>query len=301
MKKLITYKFIIVILSLFSTVPIHSQSNSYFDNNESWAGTSWWTINQDSFYINQQGDTVINGDTLIKLIKVDDVSVIDTTYYLAKNDTGVLMMYYSNINYSATNDTIIIDYSRTDSVTFWKSHNSFNSEEYQSTSIISIDTVFFNGIPKKIFQINDACGDSDNDFIYEGTFGIMDNPFFEGCFEYMNFMTCYSINDSSYYVTGNDFSFSQLGLCIISNLSIKENNPSLIRVFPNPVMDKLSIETSVTKSSKACLFSIDGSKVIEFEIMKNNTQIDLEDILPGIYFLTILSDGVKESFKIIKL
>lgn len=288
-------------LSLLSTASHYAQSNSYFENNESWAGESWWTINQNSFYVQQQGDTIINNDTLIKLIKIDDNSGIDTTYYLAKNDTGVLNMYYSNSFYSPSFDTIIIDYSRADSITFYKSYNSFGSNSYLSKNIISIDTIYFNGIPKKIFQIPDACGDSDNDFVYEGTFAIEDDPFFEGCFEYRNNMTCYSLQDSAYSVYEADFSFSQLGLCSVPNLSVSENLAPLFNVYPNPAINALNIETSQSIDATVGLFSIDGAKMIEFELRKEYHQIDISDISSGIYFLTIISDGVKESFKIIKL
>lgn len=301
MKKLITYKFIFIILTLNSITTCFGQSNSYFENNESWAGTSWWTNNQNSFYVQQQGDTVINNDTLVKLIKVDDNNWIDTTYYLAKNDTGVLNMYYSSSYYTPSNDTIVIDYSRTDSITCYKSINQFSVNLYYAWPISSVDTLYFNGIPKKIFSLVDNCSNPPNDYVYEGTFNIEDQPYFGFCFETADFLECYSINDTNYYVNENNFYYNQLGSCVISNLSVNENIAPRYNVYPNPVTDNLNIETSLTNKVVGGLFSIDGTKIMAFGLKEINNQINLTGISAGIYLLTITSDGVKGSYKIIKL
>lgn len=200
---------------------VHGQSNDYFIHNEGWASIYYWPEgNGGASYTFQVGDTIINNDTLIKLKQpyAQFGATPDTNFFLAKSNLGKLNLYVSNSNFNVLGDSTIIDFSRTDSITQYTYYAT--QTIYQGSPINSIDTVFFGSVGKKIFRINDACAQSDDDFVYEGVIG-----FYDGCFEYANFLTCYTIFDTNYYVDLNTFSNNSSGICAISNLGIQELNP----------------------------------------------------------------------------
>jgi Secretion system C-terminal sorting domain len=296
------YKIYLTVLTFLSIQVSIGQSNSYFSNGEVWAGESWSAGSYNSFYIKQLGDTVLNNDTLVKLSKAYDtyLNSIDTSYYLAKNDSGILHLYYSQSNFSSISDSVIIDYSRTDSITFWASQ--FNS--YEAREIIWMDTVYFNGKSKKLFRILDDCGGSDDDFILEGAFNMNDRPFFDGCFEYWENMICFSINDTSYFVSGFG-TFSETGQssgCVIDNLIVDEYADMQVNVFPNPVLNQLNIESNdFSKETRVTLFSINGMQMIHAVMENSSLQLDLSELSSGIYFLHIENIGVHKRIKITKL
>lgn len=289
----------LLIIIFLSLIKIYlGQSNNYFSDNESWSGQTWITDKYDSFYVKQQGDTIINNDSLIKLFKADDYNGIDTTYYLAKNDSGILYMYISESSYTNINDTIIIDYSRTDSISYWASM--YN--EYEARKITGIDTLFFNGKPKKILYINDSCGASNDDYVLEGTFNIVNKPFFDFCFEYANLLTCYSLNDSSYYVSSDNFTYYQNGTCFIYNLDIKEVDKKQSHIYPNPFVSHINIQIDNFKEYLvASIYSLNGI-VIRKTLIDNKTfYLDLTELSPGVYYLYLSNSDFNEYHKIIKL
>ena len=287
---------IIIFLSL-SKIYL-SQSNSFFSDNESWSGQTWITDEYDSFYVKKLGDTIINNDSLVKLFKADDLNGIDTTYYLAKNDSGILQMYISESSYTNINDTIIIDYSRIDSISYWISI--YN--EYEAKKITGIDTLFFNGKPKKIFYLNDSCGAANEDYILEGTFNIYDKPFFDGCFEYANLLTCYSLNDSSYYVSSNNFTYYQNGTCFIYNLDIKEVDKKQSLIYPNPFVSHTNIQIDNFKENIiASIYSLNGNEIRKTLIDNKNFYLDLTELPIGVYYLYLSNSELNEYHKIIKL
>jgi len=164
MIKSITFRCILFsIIALLLSTKAQAQSNDYFSHGESWAGFDVWMYYATSFYVEQKGDTIVNNDTLIKLNSVHrDYSWNNhRDYLLAKSDAGKLYLYRTSTNYQQITDTIIIDYSRTDSVTYTRVNHSYRAEE-----IHSIDTVYFDGIPKKLFRLYDGFGLSDDDFVY---------------------------------------------------------------------------------------------------------------------------------------
>lgn len=296
------FKSHLIALPFFLIQFCFGQSNSYFSNGEVWAGESWIAGSYNSFYIKQLGDAVFNNDTLVKLSKAYDsyMGYIDTSYYLAKNDSGILHLYYSQSDFSSISDSVIIDYSRTDSITVWGSQFNY----YEAKEIIWIDTVYFNGKSKKLFGILDYCGDSDDDFILEGAFNMNDSPFFDGCFEYWEHMICFSINDTTYtpFNNGTGFGIGQPGGCVIDNLSIDKYVDIQINVFPNPVLDQLNIELNdLNKETRVTLFSINGIQM-SYVVMENNSlQLDLSELSSGIYFLQIENPSVHKRIKITKL
>lgn len=195
---------------------VQGQSNEYFKHGEGWSQVAYGAEGNVFYsYVFQVGDTIINNDTLVKL--KNPYSVYDTTFFLAKSHLGILTMYYSNNSFSSFGDSVIVDYSRLDSITQWNYNNM--GAFYTAKAINSIDTIYFGPVAKKIFNISDDCFFSGyEDYAYEGVLG-----FFDSCFEYSNWLLCYTIFDSAYQVNSNTFTYMSSGICSI-NLGIDEIN-----------------------------------------------------------------------------
>jgi hypothetical protein len=209
---------LIFILTLFLNVK--GQSNDYFIHSEGWASIYYGPESYGgASYTFQVGDTIIDNDTLIKLKQphAQFGSSPDTNYFLAKSNLGILNLYLTNSYFNVIGDSTIIDFSRTDSITQYTYYPT--QTIYYGSPINSIDTVYFGAVGKKIFRINDLCGQSDDDFVYEGVVG-----FYDACFEYANILTCYSIFDTTYYVNWDTFSNSSTGNCTINNLGLQDLN-----------------------------------------------------------------------------
>lgn len=74
-------------------------------------------------------------------------------------------------------------------------------------------------------------------------------------------------------------------------------NPNAISVYPNPVIDILSIVTT-HPLERVEIFNMTGQSV--FSDLNPGTSIELKDFLPGIYFLQIETDAGTEVKKIVK-
>jgi len=78
---------------------------------------------------------------------------------------------------------------------------------------------------------------------------------------------------------------------------------SAISVYPNPVKDKLFIRLPAQRGI-ACyeIQNAMGSKILErtFESTGNEITVDVSGYLPGVYFLSIITDKGQRTFKILK-
>jgi len=91
---------------------------------------------------------------------------------------------------------------------------------------------------------------------------------------------------------------------VIHNIaeSVSAQSPlNTIRIYPNPVTDKLNIISPVSTGIKLKINDISGKSVITTEIT-GKEMVDLSQLVPGIYFaICILKDGTSITRKIIKL
>lgn len=72
-------------------------------------------------------------------------------------------------------------------------------------------------------------------------------------------------------------------------------------IYPNPFNDKIIIETSnVTSATYCSLLNIQGQVLLKKHIAENKTQIDLDNLYSGVFFVKIISDRVVDMKKIIK-
>lgn len=274
---------LLVILFFLSSLSYFGQSNSFFKNGENWAGMSMLTQYSYGFYVHQLGDTIINNDTLVRLIKPNGLSSFNIEYLLAKNDTGVLYIYQTNSDYSAIYATYMIDYSREDSISYRM------NTSYLACKIIDIDTIYLGSIPKKIYRINDACGESTKDFAFEGIFNLYNEPQFDGCFEYENYLTCFSVGGVTYQYSYMDTIFIIDTIskpCVLYNLFIEDSDMLSCKVYPNPACDIINIETAYgTDHIEGAILSTDGREIKKFKLTSDNIQIDINQLPKGLYYL----------------
>lgn len=80
-----------------------------------------------------------------------------------------------------------------------------------------------------------------------------------------------------------------------------------LSVYPNPVTEQLFIELELNQSANAVIkiIGLDGKHVraIEAEVFsgQNNFEIGIADLLPGIYFIEIISSKETWTTKITKI
>lgn len=78
-------------------------------------------------------------------------------------------------------------------------------------------------------------------------------------------------------------------------LSLNElfDNDALIAIFPNPAVDKLTLQTNFefSASSVVTLYTLLGEEILNQQLSKSKTDLDLSHLVSGIYVLKIVSEN----------
>jgi hypothetical protein len=75
-----------------------------------------------------------------------------------------------------------------------------------------------------------------------------------------------------------------------------------IAIIPNPTADQVIVSSSQDLTNGAYkIYDSNGLFLMEGELLKNSTMIDLQDLHSGIYFLKILDDKILDVERIVKL
>jgi hypothetical protein len=74
-----------------------------------------------------------------------------------------------------------------------------------------------------------------------------------------------------------------------------------IMIYPNPAIDRVTIETNGTAEYNLAIISINGQVIFRSRIDEPKREIDISAFPEGIYFITIRSNDVFASWKIVKL
>ncbi len=82
-------------------------------------------------------------------------------------------------------------------------------------------------------------------------------------------------------------------------LYVNENQLLNLSVYPNPVIDFVSI-TSEENISKLNIYNLRGNLVLTSEENSTTVKLDLSELSGGIYFSEIFSEGKKKTLKLIK-
>ena len=86
---------------------------------------------------------------------------------------------------------------------------------------------------------------------------------------------------------------------VINNLSNESFAFSNLNFYPNPVKNNLTISNTSTIETVE-ISSILGQKIIVKKINDLQTEIDLSQLLNGVYFVKVISEGKEKTVKIIK-
>jgi hypothetical protein len=73
-----------------------------------------------------------------------------------------------------------------------------------------------------------------------------------------------------------------------------------IKLFPNPVTDKLTIERLENTNATAEIYSILGQKLHTCVLKEEATHIDVADFQNGIYLVVVISETGIGTYKFIK-
>jgi len=114
---------------------------------------------------------------------------------------------------------------------------------------------------------------------------------------YAGGLRCYSDSELGYFSTGLAPS------CTYANrmtaIEDRETNPK-IKVFPNPSMGIITLESGYPDEVRADLVDLTG-KVLVTKVLRSNTRLDLSAFSPGLYLLIIQKgDQRSEVLKIIR-
>jgi hypothetical protein len=143
--------------------------------------------------------------------------------------------------------------------------------------------------PQKLMGFSIAYCDNDETKARENFIGSMD-------------MTQATANDN--YKTADYFgSMLLVDRTEITKLfEIEKENTEIVRIYPNPAKDKLTIELSngVSANDSFTIHSISGSLLKSGQIKTRNQIITVNDLTPGIYFLTVSSGVNRQTMRFIK-
>lgn len=83
-----------------------------------------------------------------------------------------------------------------------------------------------------------------------------------------------------------------------STLSISDVNAESLKykIYPNPASEKLFI-SGITMASKGAIFDLNGRRILEVELSRENPSVGLNTLEPGVYFLNVES----KTFKFVKI
>ncbi len=142
---------------------------------------------------------------------------------------------------------------------------------------------------KKLMGFSIAYCDNDETKARENFIGSMD-------------MTAATANDN--YITADYFGSMLLvdKIDITQAVSIKSNHDELVRVFPNPATNQINI-FSLNDNSEVLSFevrSITGELLKSGSFKTRNQIIQIGDLIPGMYFMTVTAGKDRQTVRFIK-
>ncbi len=74
-----------------------------------------------------------------------------------------------------------------------------------------------------------------------------------------------------------------------------------ISLYPNPAMDKITIETlAIPTKSQISIMNLNGQQLITRQITQPKTQIDISNLSGGVYFVRLINEKTVEVGKVVK-
>ena len=89
----------------------------------------------------------------------------------------------------------------------------------------------------------------------------------------------------------------------LEDISVHSTNhtKSDFKVFPNPALEQIHLKFEITSGGIAEIRSLHGNLILSMNFYGDKLSLDLNDILPGSYILTVKAEGKSISKKFIKL
>jgi parallel beta-helix repeat protein len=90
-------------------------------------------------------------------------------------------------------------------------------------------------------------------------------------------------------VGGAAFDIGPYEFCCFTSIVEEQNGPGFIRITPNPVRDRLIINHRGVHLNRISIWSVVGIEIKSFVAEQEITELDLNELLPGYYFMNAWS------------
>ena len=140
------------------------------------------------------------------------------------------------------------------------------------------------GNDEEIFQISQ----SGHILVKEGSYINYDN--------YQFFLLLIEVSDGEL----SDSAQVQINVIENSILSIEKLISENIKIYPNPIIDNLIIESSNNKRITIRIYSLNGEEVFDNDFHLLNNKLDISSLTSGLYILKINMDDISKTIRIIK-
>lgn len=104
---------------------------------------------------------------------------------------------------------------------------------------------------------------------------------------------CYSFFDPR---NVNDSAWIYINFTV-GNESVEELNQISGKVYPNPASDFIYVESNASQNSEIAIYNITGQLVKTVPVTSEKTQINISELQNGIYFYSIITNGIKVDSK----
>ena len=85
-------------------------------------------------------------------------------------------------------------------------------------------------------------------------------------------------------------------------LGINDPRPSQLSLYPNPVIDKITISTPTTpnKNTFLTIYDINGQALLSRQLTEQQTVVDVSGLVRGVYFVRVNNDKIVQVGKLVK-
>jgi hypothetical protein len=137
----------------------------------------------------------------------------------------------------------------------------------------------------EIFQISHQSG---HILVKEGSYINYDN--------YQSFLLLIEVSDGEL----SDSAQVQINVIENSILSIEKLISENIKIYPNPIINNLIIESANNKLITIRIYSLNGEEVFYNDLHSLNNKLDISSLSSGLYILKINMNNVSRKIRIIK-
>jgi hypothetical protein len=278
MKKLFTTLFLACLFSLAS-----GQTNVY---NPFPIDSAYWSVAHGgsfdgcyyTIHYGMLGDTLIEGNSYSKIWQNTDsvFNPSNATYFAALREDSTKKVFVRT--YFDTTDVLLYDFSLEVGDTFCFEFFSGNCHTVQA-----IDSILIGNSFRRVIHIPD----SEPQQWIEGIgniYGLFDNMVTGSIY---NELLCFQQNNSLLYFSFGPGCYCDNHIGISENISMFSST-----VFPNPATNSATIdfENPTNANFGLQVFDITGRTVIEQNIKTNRTQLNTQNLPPGIYQYRLISE-----------